>query len=85
MIPVIHVKLAEAENIVFLANMPLIDVHASGIFQFRGITRLNSLTFNIDINEIFTIFIFPRNILQNVQFCRLCCQAGRKWLAIRLM
>ena len=35
MMPVIHVKLAKAENIVFLANMPLIDVHASGIFQFK--------------------------------------------------
>ena len=35
MMPVIHVKLAEAKNIVFLANMPLIDVHASGIFQFK--------------------------------------------------
>ena len=35
MMPLIHVKLAKAENIVFLANMPLIDVHASGIFQFK--------------------------------------------------
>ena len=35
MMPVIHVKLAKAENIVFLANMPLIDVPASAIFQYK--------------------------------------------------